>query len=107
MYKIVYYKTLNNKIPYLDWYNSLNKSLKIEIDKRLSKVERGLVGFNKRLSEDLYELKFTNGIRIYYTETNKTIIILFTGGNKTRQNKDIESANKYLNEYKERKNNEF
>ncbi len=102
MKEIIYYETLNNKTPYLDWYESLDKSLKLIVDKRLSKVERGLYGENKRLSEDLYELKFSNGLRIYYTEIDNTIVLLFTGGNKSKQSKDIDIAKKYLEEYKSR-----
>lgn len=103
MKEIIYYQTNDNKIPYLDWYNSLDKSLKLIVDKRLSKVERGLFGNIRRLSEELYELKFDNGLRIYYTEIESTIILLFTGGNKSKQSKDIETATKYLNDYNERK----
>ena len=102
MKEIIYYETLNNKTPYLDWYESLDKSLKLIVDKKLSKVERGLYGENKRLSEDLYELKFSNGLRIYYTEIDNTIVLLFTGGNKSKQSKDIDIAKKYLEEYKSR-----
>ena len=102
MKEIIYYQTAENKVPYLEWYNSLDKSLKLIVDKRLSKVERGLYGNNKRLSEELYELKFDNGLRIYYTEIENTIVLLFTGGNKSKQSKDIEIATKYLNEYNSR-----
>lgn len=102
MKEIIYYQTIDNKIPYLEWYNSLDKSLKLLVDKRLSKVERGLYGNNKRLSEQLYELKFDNGLRIYYTEKGNTIIILLTGGNKSKQSKDIKQAQKYIEEYNER-----
>lgn len=100
--EIIYYRTINNKIPYLDWYKTLDKSLKLVVDKRLSKVERGLYGENKRLSDELYELKFSNGLRIYYTEVNNMIVLLFTGGNKSKQSKDIEIAKKFLEEYKSR-----
>ena len=102
MKEIIYYQTVENKVPYLEWYNSLDRSLKLIVDKRLSKVERGLYGNNKRLSEELYELKFDNGLRIYYTEVGNTIVLLFTGGNKSKQSKDIETATKYLNEYNSR-----
>ena len=102
MKEIIYYQTVENKVPYLEWYNSLDKSLRLIVDKRLSKVERGLYGNNKRLSEELYELKFDNGLRIYYTEIGNTIVLLFTGGNKSKQSKDIETATKYLNEYNSR-----
>ena len=102
MKEIIYYQTVENKVPYLEWYNSLDRSLKLIVDKRLSKVERGLYGNNKRLSEELYELKFDNGLRIYYTEKENMIVILLTGGNKSKQSKDIEIATKYLNEYNSR-----
>ena len=102
MKEIIYYQTAENKVPYLEWYNSLDNSLRLIVDKRLSKVERGLYGNNKRLSEELYELKFDNGLRIYYTEIENTIVLLFTGGNKSKQSKDIETATKYLNEYNSR-----
>ena len=102
MKEIIYYQTIDDKIPYLEWYNSLDKSLRLIVDKRLSRVERGLYGNNKRLSEELYELKFDNGLRIYYTEIENTIVLLFTGGNKSKQSKDIEIATKYLNEYNSR-----
>ena len=103
MKEIVYYQTNDNKVPYLEWYNSLDKSLRLVVDKRLSKVERDLYGKIRRLSEELYELKFDNGLRIYYTEVENTIVLLFTGGNKSKQSKDIETATKYLNDYNERK----
>ena len=102
MKEIIYYQPAENKVPYLEGYNSLDKSLRLIVDKRLSKVERGLYGNNKRLSEELYELKFDNGLRIYYTEIENTIVLLFTGGNKSKQSKDIETATKYLNEYNSR-----
>lgn len=102
MKEIIYYQTTDNKIPYLDWYKTLDKSLKLVVDKRISKIERGLFGKIKRLSEDLYEIKFDNGLRIYYTEKGETIILLLTGGNKSKQSKDIELAQKYIDEYNER-----
>lgn len=102
MKEIIYYQTVDNKIPYIDWYKSLDKSLKLIVDKRISKIERGLFGNIKRLSEDLYEIKFDNGLRIYYTEKGNTIILLLTGGNKSKQSKDIELAQKYIDEYNER-----
>lgn len=102
MKDIRHYQTIDGKIPYLEWYNSLNKSLRLVVDKRLQKVERGLFGKNRRLSEKLYELKFDNGLRIYYTEIDDIVVLLFTGGNKSKQSKDIETATKYLNELNKR-----
>ena len=58
MKEIIYYQTTDNKIPYLDWYISLDKSLRLIVDKRISKIERGLYGKYRRLSQNLYEIKF-------------------------------------------------
>lgn len=35
-------------------------------------------------------------------EKGETIVLLLTGGNKSRQDKDIELAKRYVNEYNER-----
>lgn len=83
MKEILYYQTIDNKVPYIEWYKNLDNSQKLIIDKRLSKIERGLMGDIKRLSEKLYEIRFQNGLRIYYTEIDNIIILLFTGGNKS------------------------
>lgn len=104
MKEIRFYKTLNNKVPFKDWYSDLDNSLRIVVDKRLNKVSRGIYGFFKQIAPELYELKFDNGLRIYYTETEKYIVILFNGGNKQKQSKDIEKAKEYLKEYKEQQN---
>lgn len=102
MKEIIYYQLDNGKIPYLEWYKTLDKSLKIVVDKRMSKIERGLFGDYKRLSEELYEFRFSNGLRIYYTERNNTVVLLLNGGNKTKQSKDIETAQSYINEFNKR-----
>ena len=47
MKEIIYYQTIDNTIPYFEWYCSLDKSLRLIVDKRLSKVERGLYGNNR------------------------------------------------------------
>lgn len=58
MKEIIYFQCSNNKIPYIEWYKSLDKSLRLIVDKRISKIERGILGDYKRLSENLYDLSF-------------------------------------------------
>ncbi|MCI5888868.1 MAG: hypothetical protein MRZ62_05065 [Brachyspira sp.] len=41
MKQILYYTTSNNKCPYLDWYHSLDNSIKKRIDMRIDKLEEG------------------------------------------------------------------
>ncbi len=42
MKKIVYYRSESGKCPYLDWYNSLDNSIRKRIDMRMYKLEEGL-----------------------------------------------------------------
>lgn len=100
MKEIRFYKTLDNKIPFETWYSKLDNSMRIIVDKRLNKISRGLYGEFKQIAPELYELKFHNGLRVYYTEAEKFIVILFNGGNKQKQSNDIEKAKEYLYEYK-------
>lgn len=102
MKEIKIYKTLSGKEPYLDWYLSLDNSQKIIISKRLIRAKNDNYGDYKDLGKGLKEFRFKTGIRIYFTETENIIVILLNGGGKKQQSKDINKAEKYLNEYIER-----
>ena len=106
--KIVYYKTEAGKCPYLDWYNSLDNSVKAQITKRILRVSEGNFGDSKKLNAELSELRFKigSGYRIYYTEFENYIVVLLSAGNKSSQQKDIKNANNYLKDLKERYKNE-
>ncbi len=101
MKKIIYYKSKDGKCPYLDWYNSLDNSIKPYIAQRLIRVQEGNYGNQKKLNAELYELKFKigAGYRIYYSEYKNYIVILLCAGDKASQKKDI---NNYIKDYKER-----
>lgn len=103
-YAIKFYKTRNNKIPFLEWLDSIKDSqTKRRILLRLNRVSDGNFGDFKVLQANLYELRmnFGSGYRIYYTVEENDIVILFSSGNKSSQEKDIEKALKYLREHKE------
>ena len=103
MKEIIYYKLKNGKCPYLEWYNSLDKGVKLIIDRRIDRLKLGNFGLHKKF-DNLTQLKFTQGAgyRIYTFELDDIIVILLHGGNKSTQNKDIKLAKIYLNELKER-----
>lgn len=98
--QLVYYKDKFEKTPFSEWYNSLDNSQKAAIIKRLQKVERGLYGKTRNLKQGLIELKFENGLRIYFIEDGEKIIILLCGGGKNSQSKDIKKAYEYIEDLK-------
>lgn len=103
MKQILYYTTENNKCPYLNWYNSLDKSIQRRIDMRIDKLEEGHYGDYKQLSNDLYELrcKFGSGYRIYFTEQENIIVLILCAGDKSSQTKDIKKAKEIIEQVKE------
>lgn len=103
MKEIIYYRLKNGKCPYLDWYKSLDKSIRLVIDRRIDRLKNGNFGIYKRF-DNLTELKFKQGAgyRIYTCELDDVIIILLSGGDKSSQVKDIKLAKIYLEELKER-----
>lgn len=82
---------------YLDWYKAQTPKVRAQIDSRLQNIkEHDHYGHVKKLSSVLFEIKFNNGNRIYYTEKvidGKTVILIL-GGNKNGQDKDIKRAQK-------------
>ena len=85
-------------------YNKNIKDLKIQrrIKLRIDRLIDGNFGDTKSVGNKLYELRlfFGAGYRIYYTIENNILIILFTGGDKSTQSKDIEKAKAFLQDYK-------
>lgn len=103
MKEIIFYKTIDNKCPFLEWYNSLDKSIRLIIDRRIDRIKLGNLGDYKRF-DNLTEIRFKEGAgyRIYAYEYDKVVIIFLSAGDKSKQSKDIVLAKKYLQEFIER-----
>lgn len=101
-YAIEYLKLSNRKAPVIEWLNSLDGGFRKRINQRILRLEEGNFGDCKKLSEDISELRFDfgKGYRIYYTEINGVIVLLINGGDKSEQSKDIEKAQKLLDEWR-------
>lgn len=96
---IQFYKHTNDKIPVVDWLKGLDKSIRIRIQDRLTRIEEdGNLGDFKQLDSDISELRFNfgSGYRIYYHDVDDIIVLLLNAGDKKQQNKDIEKSKKYL-----------
>lgn len=89
--------TIRTTHDYLAWYSEESQKSQFQIDKRLAHIKiEGHFGHHKHLGDDLWEIKFTDGRRIYYTIIPDKNIILIIGGNKNGQDKDIKKARNYL-----------
>src|SRR5690349_10932326 len=82
---------------YNEWHKQEPLKSQMQIDKRLLKIEEfEHFGHMRDLDNDLKELKFEDGRRIYYAVIPNKNIILLLGGNKNGQEKDIKRARKIL-----------
>ncbi len=93
---------INNKAPFVEWMNSLDKVTKARVQSRLTRLLENNFGDHKRINNEISELrlKFGSGYRIYYTEVDNVIVLLINGGNKSTQSKDIEKAKSILQEWR-------
>lgn len=75
-----------------------------KIATRINRVAAGNFGDCKSLGQGLHELRIDwgPGYRVYYAMVGKACVLLLCGGDKRKQNTDIERASQYLKDYKER-----
>jgi len=75
------------------------------IDARVTRLQIGNPGDYKSLGGGVYELRIDlgPGYRIYFAFSERQIVLLLCGGDKSTQTSDIQTAIKYWKEFQERK----
>jgi putative addiction module killer protein len=97
------YTTLDGKVPYDEWFNSLRDiNAQAKIISRLNRIANGNLGDYRSVGEGVCELKinYGPGYRIYFGQIGSTIVILLCGGDKSTQDKDISQAKEYWTNYR-------
>ena len=91
------------KEPFTQWLNSLKDARsRRRILARLRRIEQGNYGDCKHLQDGVFELRlfFGPGYRVYFGEDGNTVVVLLCGGDKSTQDKDIQTAVMYWKDYK-------
>jgi putative addiction module killer protein len=99
------YRTKDGKEPFTKWLESLkDKITRAQVTNRLNRVMQGNYGDCEPVGNGVYELRihYGAGYRVYFAEQEKTLVLLLLGGSKRTQNKDIQKAKQYWEEFKER-----
>lgn len=102
---VIVYKTKEGKEPFNEWLYSIKDiTTKNRIRVRLTRIEQGNYGDHKRFY-GIIELRFDfgKGYRVYCVEDVNALVILLFGGDKSSQQKDINKALEYLEDYNEQK----
>ncbi len=92
----------NDKTPFVEWVNSLDKKTKARVQSRLTRLLENNFGDHKKIDNEISELrlKLGPGYRIYYTEIDNIIVLLINGGDKSTQSKDIAKAKSIHQEWR-------
>ncbi|MBN3894790.1 MULTISPECIES: type II toxin-antitoxin system RelE/ParE family toxin [unclassified Nostoc] len=101
------YLTYNGINPFFEWFDSLrDRKAKAKIRARLDRVEAGNFGDCKSVGDGVFELRidYSSGYRVYFGQEGSAIIILLCGGDKSTQEKDIDKAKEYWEDYRSRDN---
>ena len=98
------YHDPNGREPFTEWLKSLrDQRIRKRIQTQIHRIESGNLGDHKPVGDGVFELRlhFGAGYRIYFGEVDNTIILLLCGGDKSSQDRDIERAKVYWQEYTE------
>ena len=106
MHDIQSYQSPDGSEPYADWLARLvDRQAKARVLVRVQRMAAGNFGDCKPLDGGVWELRIDwgPGYRVYYAQSGKRLILLLTGGDKRKQQADIDAAVDYWNDWK-RKN---
>ena len=105
MVDIRYYIDAGGDAPFAEWFAELEPVASARITRAIARMEQGNFSNVKTVGEGVleYRIDFGPGYRIYFGRDGETIVILLAGGNKKRQQRDIDAARTYWRDYKGRK----
>lgn len=77
-----------------EWHRDLDEKTRLKIDARLDLADSGTFLHSKPLGDGLFEFKWKDGTRVYYSRTKvgDADIIALLGGDKASQKQDIPKA---------------
>ena len=85
----------NGRVPFDDWFESLGDlRMQAAVDARLARVRAGNFGDHKGVGAGVFELRMNAGpgLRLYYGEHRKQLVILLGGGHTATQTRNIHRA---------------
>lgn len=105
MFEVLDYLTPSGADPFKDWLVGLtDRMARARVLTRVGRMAGGNFGDCKPLAGGVWELRIDHGpgYRVYYAKAGKEIVLLLIGGDKRRQQADIETAQSYWQDWQER-----
>lgn len=87
--------------PYKKWFDTLNAQAAVKVTVAKARLELGNTSSIKWFDGiGEYRIDWGPGYRVYLVQDGKNLIVLFGGGTKKQQQKDIKKAIELSKEYK-------
>lgn len=105
MVEIRHYLTEDGKDLFLEWLRRVRDPIaKVQIVKRLNRIEQGNFGDHKFCRDGVWELRVDigAGYRVYYAQAGSQVVLLLGGGDKRSQSADIERAVRHWQDWQRR-----
>ena len=102
---IRYYVAPNGLQPFAAWFADLEPVPRAKVTRAVVRLEQGNFSNVKSVGEGVleYRIDFGPGYRVYFGRDGEALVILLTGGTKKRQQRDIDAAHAYWQDYKQSK----
>lgn len=104
-HRLCEYVTAGGWSPFRTWLHDMRDvSARARVRVRLNRVRLGNFGDAKTVGGGVFELRVPcgPGYRVYFARTERTIVLLLCGGDKSSQKRDIETAREYWLDYQRR-----
>jgi putative addiction module killer protein len=100
--EILAYRTTTGRRPFWDWFDDLDTTANARVTRALRQLANGNLSNTKSVGSGVLEFRidFGPGYRIYFGRDGREIVVLLTGGDKRRQQRDIDAAISFWGEYK-------
>ena len=101
-YRIVHYER-NGKDIFQDWLDNLRDlRARNAIQNAIDRIGDGNFGVHRFCRESVWELVFNigPGYRVYYSVIENVVVLLLCAGDKSSQQKDINKAISYLQDFR-------
>ncbi len=105
MNRIEHYLTEAGQDLYQEWVERLrDRSARARITARVNRMAAGAFGDSKPVGDGVWELRvdWGPGYRVYYAQAGKALVLLLLGGDKRRQQADIDKAIDCWSDYQRR-----
>ena len=104
MPEIRYYVAADGRQPFAEWFAEVEPVQRARIARAVARMEQGNLSNAKSVGGGVieYRIDVGPGYRLYFGRDGEALIILLTGGTKKRQQRDIETAWAYWQDYRRR-----